>query len=235
MQNYTYTTDSMHFIWCCIQVRGERGVLSAWSEGVGRCLYGGINPPLTTHDEPDEDSDSVQEEEEKPLHSNSTCADVLLAVIVTLQGEGRWRTREPKFRQLDSWLESLIEREVNCCQSWICTRCTFFFAPQGIVAWQYASRFFRRIPVKRFFPPCSEWVMTNTIDIIVEFLERSISPRSKTATFSSTVNIELVLSLASSPSTSQLRDCGANCTFSEQTRLPFLAAGAGGQRCKSAR
>ena len=96
---------------------------------------------------------------------------VLLAVIVILQGGGRWRTREPKYRKLDSWLESLIEREVNCCQSWICTRCTFF-ALQAIVAWQYASRFFKRIPVKRFFPPCSEWVMTNTIDIIVEFLKR---------------------------------------------------------------
>ena len=68
----------------------------------------GINPPLTTHDEPDEDSDSVdeQEEEEEPFHSNSTCADVLqvqlLAVIVILQGGGRWKTREPKYRQLDS-------------------------------------------------------------------------------------------------------------------------------------
>ena len=34
--------------------RGGWGEECAWSEGVGRCLYGGINPPLTTHDEPDD-------------------------------------------------------------------------------------------------------------------------------------------------------------------------------------
>ena len=132
MQNYTYTTDSMHFIWCCIQVRGgERGLERVkwgrravplrgdqpptynpwWARwGLGLCRWAGGGGGT--------------------IYSNSTCADVLqvqlLAVIVILQGGGRWRTREPKYRKLDSWLESLIERGVNCSQSWICTRCTFF-------------------------------------------------------------------------------------------------------------
>ena len=213
-----------------------RGVLSAWSEGVGRCLYGGINRPLTTHDEPDEDSDFVdeEEEEEEPFHSNSTCAASGAACCDW--HFARWRkmensrTKIQTTRQLTwklDWERSKLFSELDLYE-------VHFFALQGIAARQYASRFFRRIPVKRFFPPCSEWVMTNTIDIIVEFL-KSLDQFSKTATSSSTVNIELVLSLASSPSTSQLRDCGANCTFSEQTRLPFLEAGAGGQRCKSAR
>ena len=144
-----------------------RGVLSAWSEGVGRCLYGGINPPLTTHDEPDEDSDSVDEqEEEEPFHSNSTCPDVLqvqlLAVIVILQGEGRWKTREPKYRQLDSWLESLIEREVNCSQSWICTQCTFLRRRASWRGNMHRGFLGEFLSSDFFLPALSEWWPTQS-------------------------------------------------------------------------
>ena len=78
------------------------------------------------------------------------------------------RTKIQTTRQLTwklDWERSKLFSELDLYE-------VHFFAPQGIVARQYASWFFRRIPVKRFFPPCFEWVMTNTIDIIVELLKR---------------------------------------------------------------
>ena len=239
MQNYTYTTNSVHFIWCCIQVRGgERGLERVkwgrravplrgdqpptynpwWARwGLGLCRWAGGG----------EGTIPFKFNLCWCAASGAACCDCHFARWRKMENS---RTKIQTTRQLTwklDWERSKLFSELDLYE-------VHFFAPQGIVAWQYASRFFRRIPVKRFFPPCFEWVMTNTIDIIVEFLKK-LHQFSKTATFSSTLNIELVLSLASSPSTSQLRDCGANCTFSEQTRLPFLAACAGGQRCKSAR
>ena len=178
MQNYTYTTDSMHFIWCCIQVRGgERGLERVkwgrravplrgdqpptynpwWARwGLGLCRWaggGGGTIPFKFN-----------------LCWCAACCDCHFA---------RWRKMENSrtiiqtTRQLTwklDWERNKLFSELDLYEV------HFFFAPQGIVAWQYASRFFRRIPVKRFFPPRSEWVMTNTIDIIVEFLKRSIFP-----------------------------------------------------------
>ena len=94
--------------------------------------------------------------------NHSIQIQLVLAAIVTLQGEGRWKTREPKYRQLDSWLESLIEREVNCSQSWICTRCTFLHRRaswrgnmhRGFLGGFLSSDF--------FLPALSEWWPTQS-------------------------------------------------------------------------
>ena len=168
MQNYTYTTNSVHFIWCCIQVRGgERGLervkwgrravplrgdqpptynpwWARWGLGLWRWAGGG--------------------ERTIPFKFNLCwCAASveLLAVIVILQGGGRWKTREPKYRQLDSWLDSLIEREVNCSQSWICTRCTFLHRRaswRGNMHRGFLSEF---LSSDFFLPALSEWWPTH--------------------------------------------------------------------------
>ena len=86
----------------------------------------------------------------------------LLAVIVILQGGGRWKTREPKYRQLDSWLDSLIEREVNCSQSWICTRCTFLHRRASWRGNMHRGFLGEFLSSDFFLPALSEWWPTQS-------------------------------------------------------------------------
>ena len=238
MQNYTYTTDSMHFIWCCIQVRGgERGLervkwgrravplrgdqpptynpwWARWGLGLCRWARGGGGTIAFKFN----------------LCWCAACCDCHFARWRKMENS---RTKIQKARQLTwklDWERSKLFSELDLYQ-------VHFFLHRR-ASWQgnmhrgFLSEF---LSSAFFLPALSEWWPTQSTSSLNFSKDWINFPRSKTATFSSTVNIELVLSLASSPSTSQLRDCGANCTFSEQTRLPFLEAGAGGQRCKSAR